>query len=220
MTTTLATVTTLTRLRLSPYHLSTASDVADIHVMHQRVMRMFPQATTPHPRAEHNVLFRIVRMPTNTIVLVQATTRPTPDLLPTGYAAADTIDLTPLLDRLDHGTRVRYRIVANATAIHTTEPGKKRRLWLHDEEAIQWWQRRANQAGLAVQHTRLTQETLLTGARPKSAGGQRLHHGASQFDGIAVINDPDAIRRAVTTGIGRARSYGCGLLTLALCAPR
>ncbi|MDQ1051968.1 type I-E CRISPR-associated protein Cas6/Cse3/CasE [Streptomyces sp. V4I2] len=35
------------------------------------------------------------------------------------------------------------------------------------------------------------------------------------FDGRLEITDPEALRRTLTQGIGRARAYGCGLLTLA-----
>lgn len=35
------------------------------------------------------------------------------------------------------------------------------------------------------------------------------------FDGSLEIVDADALRRTLTFGIGRAKSYGCGLLTLA-----
>lgn len=35
------------------------------------------------------------------------------------------------------------------------------------------------------------------------------------FEGRLEITDPDALRRTLTHGIGRARAYGCGLLTLA-----
>jgi len=37
-----------------------------------------------------------------------------------------------------------------------------------------------------------------------------------RFDGEAVISDVDAVRHAVLNGIGRGKSYGCGLLSLAL----
>lgn len=35
------------------------------------------------------------------------------------------------------------------------------------------------------------------------------------FEGRLEVTDPDALRRTLTQGIGRARAYGCGLLTLA-----
>lgn len=38
---------------------------------------------------------------------------------------------------------------------------------------------------------------------------------AVTFEGRLQVTDPDALRRTLTQGIGRARAYGCGLLTLA-----
>lgn len=35
------------------------------------------------------------------------------------------------------------------------------------------------------------------------------------FEGYLEVTEPEALRRALTHGIGRAKSYGCGLLTLA-----
>ncbi|MFJ7239043.1 type I-E CRISPR-associated protein Cas6/Cse3/CasE [Streptomyces olivaceus] len=35
------------------------------------------------------------------------------------------------------------------------------------------------------------------------------------FEGRLEVTDPEALRRTLTQGIGRARAYGCGLLTLA-----
>ncbi|MFD3442358.1 type I-E CRISPR-associated protein Cas6/Cse3/CasE [Streptomyces sp. NPDC058685] len=35
------------------------------------------------------------------------------------------------------------------------------------------------------------------------------------FDGRLEVTDPQALRRTLTQGIGRARAYGCGLITLA-----
>ena len=37
----------------------------------------------------------------------------------------------------------------------------------------------------------------------------------ARFSGTLEITDADAIRHTLTHGIGRARAYGCGLLTLA-----
>lgn len=35
------------------------------------------------------------------------------------------------------------------------------------------------------------------------------------FDGRLEVTDPDALRRTLTRGLGRAKAYGCGLMTLA-----
>ncbi|ANN17253.1 type I-E CRISPR-associated protein Cas6/Cse3/CasE [Amycolatopsis orientalis] len=36
-----------------------------------------------------------------------------------------------------------------------------------------------------------------------------------RYDGHLVITDPAAFSDALVTGIGRAKAYGCGLLSLA-----
>jgi CRISPR system Cascade subunit CasE len=34
------------------------------------------------------------------------------------------------------------------------------------------------------------------------------------FDGHLEVTDPDRLRRTLTAGLGRAKAYGCGLMTL------
>ncbi|MBB1247270.1 type I-E CRISPR-associated protein Cas6/Cse3/CasE, partial [Streptomyces durbertensis] len=39
------------------------------------------------------------------------------------------------------------------------------------------------------------------------------------YDGRLKVTDPDALRRTLTQGLGKARAYGCGLMTLAPLPP-
>ncbi|MEV6810061.1 type I-E CRISPR-associated protein Cas6/Cse3/CasE [Streptomyces sp. NPDC051132] len=66
---------------------------------------------------------------------------------------------------------------------------------------------------LAIRDTR-----SLSFDKTRSAGGRRdkpVTVVTVTFEGRLEITDPDALRRTLTQGIGRARAYGCGLLTLA-----
>lgn len=45
---------------------------------------------------------------------------------------------------------------------------------------------------------------------------RKIRHSAVRFEGDAVITDVGAVRSAVLSGIGRGKSFGCGLLSLAL----
>ncbi|MDQ0994744.1 type I-E CRISPR-associated protein Cas6/Cse3/CasE [Streptomyces sp. V3I7] len=68
-------------------------------------------------------------------------------------------------------------------------------------------------------------ELAVSDMRPLSFDKSRGHDGKRRgkpvtvvtvtFDGRLEVTDPTALRRALTQGIGRARAYGCGLLTLA-----
>ncbi|WP_405797442.1 type I-E CRISPR-associated protein Cas6/Cse3/CasE [Streptomyces sp. NBC_01506] len=53
-------------------------------------------------------------------------------------------------------------------------------------------------------------------------GGRRSREGqvlvprqATRFEGTAVVRDAQSLRNALLNGIGRSKSYGCGLLSLA-----
>lgn len=46
-------------------------------------------------------------------------------------------------------------------------------------------------------------------------GGRQVVVTKAAFEGILQVTDADLLRNALTGGIGRAKAYGCGLLTLA-----
>ncbi|MEW2621972.1 type I-E CRISPR-associated protein Cas6/Cse3/CasE [Streptomyces sp. NPDC048106] len=46
-------------------------------------------------------------------------------------------------------------------------------------------------------------------------GGKPVTVVTVTYEGHLAVTDPGALRRALTQGIGRARGYGCGLMTLA-----
>ncbi|MFI9582253.1 type I-E CRISPR-associated protein Cas6/Cse3/CasE [Streptomyces sp. NPDC052236] len=49
----------------------------------------------------------------------------------------------------------------------------------------------------------------------RAADKRRVKVVTVTFDGRLVVTDPDALRRTLTQGLGKARAYGCGLMTLA-----
>ncbi|WP_157734740.1 type I-E CRISPR-associated protein Cas6/Cse3/CasE [Actinopolyspora erythraea] len=205
---------TLTRLVLNPAHREVASDVADVQRMHERVMSMFPDDLGEHARWQAGVLYRVEHSAAP-VVLVQSTITPDPAALPSGYAEVKHRELGSTLENLETGVKARFRIVANPTRIETDKKGGKHRRVLTGDNALEWWQRRAEQAGLELSSVMLTHEGLLTGNRPAaSPRNEKLYHGTAQFDGLAVVADAEKVRQALLEGIGRAKAYGCGLLSL------
>jgi CRISPR system Cascade subunit CasE len=56
-------------------------------------------------------------------------------------------------------------------------------------------------------------------AQPRDTGnanGHRITVWPVLFDGILTVEDPGLLRQAIVAGIGPARAYGNGLLSLAL----
>jgi CRISPR system Cascade subunit CasE len=196
-----------------------ASDLDDINRFHQRIMGMYPQGLGASPRASAGVLFRVDEDSKGLVVLIQSNIQPDPQQLPGGYGACTSRPLDPLLGALRPGLPVRYRLTANATRKlgHNTQAGKPLTVVpLHGHEAEEWWIRKAAESGLEA---RIIQVTGLDPARgqraPQRNRPQHLRHARTRFDGTAVITDPERLRTALTAGIGRAKSYGCGLLTAA-----
>ncbi|WP_194918127.1 type I-E CRISPR-associated protein Cas6/Cse3/CasE [Catenulispora rubra] len=49
----------------------------------------------------------------------------------------------------------------------------------------------------------------------KTAGGPTITVSVATFEGVLVVTDAESLRATLTAGIGPAKAYGCGLLTLA-----
>ncbi|MGO4759027.1 type I-E CRISPR-associated protein Cas6/Cse3/CasE, partial [Streptomyces sp. 2MCAF27] len=52
-------------------------------------------------------------------------------------------------------------------------------------------------------------------AKAESGRRHEVTLTAVTFDGRLRVTDPDALRRTLTSGLGKAKAYGCGLMTLA-----
>ncbi|MFR9727892.1 type I-E CRISPR-associated protein Cas6/Cse3/CasE [Saccharopolyspora sp. MS10] len=201
------------------------------HALHRELMRLAPAGLGDEARREAGLLYRVEQVvaPRQGLrILAQLTLEPDVRALASEFAAqVQQRRLNPLLSRLTTGARVRYRIDANATKRHgnAAEPHKRGKLAnLHGTEAELWWLRKSTEVGLhPLQLTSTPQPDVLGRAskrnKDKNPGDEESYtavHGVTRFDGIGVVTDPDRLRAAVNVGIGRARNYGCGLLSLAL----
>ncbi|MFN1193177.1 type I-E CRISPR-associated protein Cas6/Cse3/CasE [[Kitasatospora] papulosa] len=212
-------MTSLTRIALDPHHAAARADLADVDSLHKTLMRLTPDHTGPAPRAAAGLLFRTEPGP-DPILLVQTAHAPDLTALPTSYGTARTIDLTPLMNSLTPGRTMRYRITAAPTVARsagnpTRHPttGKRRGKITHltGDDAIAWWQRRAMAVGL---------EPVTVSSLPRPFPRARSTRSSpyftlTQFDGVAHITDNGLLTHALKNGIGRAKSYGAGLLSLA-----
>lgn len=117
---------------------------------------------------------------------------------------------------LKKGITVRYRVVVNPVKterLPLDQKGRRgKRIPLTGPDADHWWTSRAADAGLDL-HTLLP--TPIAPVRPPAKSSPPMRHHLVRYDGTATVTDPDALTHAVLTGIGRAKSYGAGLISLA-----
>jgi CRISPR system Cascade subunit CasE len=191
------------------------ADISDVVGLHRRVMMLVPDGLGAEARRQAGVLFRFDHTRTGPALLVQTTQAPSPERLPPGYGTFQTRELTPLLDALRPGLPVHYRIAANASKRLWKDTGRyraKQVVPLDDGDAQDWWQRKAEIHGLRLLSVRADPQPPARGSRSDTGP---FRHAITRFDGQAVVLDADHLRDAVVTGIGRGKSYGCGLLSLA-----
>lgn len=189
--------------------------------LHRRLMSLFPSDAGPDPRARFGVLFRTEETPTGTHILMQSAHEPGTANLPAGYGTTAARPLDPLLDALRPGLTIRYRCVASAVR----KPGASTRalynlpavVALSGAAADEWWLRQLDGAGLKPLGLQSHPLDAVRGRRGTHgpAAEQHVRHARTRFDGTAAIIDPGQLRSAIAQGIGRGKSYGCGLLTIA-----
>ena len=203
----------LTRVSPSLDHPNATRDFSDVNRLHQRIMELFPSDLGPNPRTAAGVLFRVETRHNGLAVLLQSTLKPTTTRWPPGYGQLQTIDLTPRLTTLHNGSTVRYRLLGNPSKQLPrghTGPGKPgQRVPLHGDAAEQWWRARAHTAGLTLHSAIMLPQNDLKGHTKK------VHHAAALYEGTATIHDPTTLRATIHNGIGRGKSHGCGLLSIA-----
>ncbi|MGX7829793.1 type I-E CRISPR-associated protein Cas6/Cse3/CasE [Actinokineospora sp. 24-640] len=212
----------LTKLIVNPAHPQANQALRDIYRMHQ-ILTTFacPPNFGPASRTAAELLYRIDHTTTGIHILLQSATQPDPAHVPPGFAHAGTRDLTPLLDHLHTHPTIRYRITLNATTSRlqprpTTSDDQPKRprgtlITLTGEDALTWWHTKAPHHGLQP-HTTATADTTKSRGRKNK---KPITITATTIEGTATITNPHTLQDSLRTGIGRARAFGCGLLTIA-----
>lgn len=197
----------LSSIVVDPRSFAGRTALADVHQMHRSVMAAFPHSDAAAARDTFGVLYRVEA---DDRVLVQSRVAPDPGGLPAGFELAGARPLH--LDRFPAGCRVRYRIVANTTRQEFVRGGRGRRVAVTGDDAVIWWEERAASAGLSLEGAPLVEGASALGVR---RSGQRLTFCGHRFEGTATVADLERLVAAVKVGVGRAKAYGFGLLSVA-----
>lgn len=172
---------------------------------HRAIMSLFPEkleGPATERRASSSILFRLFEGPQKSDVLLSATT---PLLhLPEGISEAR-LDL--LLPKLAEGALVRGKVLLNAVKCKSRSGAL---VPIPTGEASEWAQGKLGHGFAPVEIASATRLQM----GKKGTGGDSLAVALVEFYGI--VSDPQVVQNWVTSGIGRARPYGCGLLSLRL----
>jgi CRISPR system Cascade subunit CasE len=181
-------------------------------------------------------LFRIdlvpASVPSRHVIVVQSVIEPDWD-----YAFHNTTEFlcaTPLVRPLSltcsAGQRLRFRLRANPVC---KRDGKRHRLRIPEElfnasaevrdrafdQALRDWLE--GKLGSAVEQLEVADERLVKGwshgwrTKHEPQPSQRMQFWSVLFEGTFVVHDPNELRQLIVAGIGPAKAFGFGLLSIA-----
>ncbi|GIJ52215.1 type I-E CRISPR-associated protein Cas6/Cse3/CasE [Virgisporangium aliadipatigenens] len=216
----------LTRFTVDPNRRGARKLLASPQAMHAAVRAAF---TTPedHDRPGARTLWRLDATTAETLYLYIVSPGQ-PDLAhlvtQAGHTSGEAWATRPyqgLLDSLKPGQRWAFRLTANPahSGRKTAEAKETQRFGLlRPAEQQQWLADRAERCGFALAPQTDGQPNLTVHRRQTLSfrrGAGTVTLTVATFDGILDITDAQAFRKTLTAGIGHAKAYGCGLLTIA-----
>jgi len=200
----------ITKLELNDRNRDVYRDLGNAHAFHQRIMQAFPDEQRENARADWNVLFR--QEPDSNVVLVQSEIAGDWDTLPEGYLTNhQSKPFNAEVIPLESGRVMQFRLKANPSK--RDNQTKKLIGMFHQSDQLTWLERQAYQHGFAVHGVDVIPTPNIFGV--KTGGKAPIRLVTVLYQGILQVSDPDRFLTAIQQGIGRGRSYGCGLLSIA-----
>ncbi|MBB5874341.1 CRISPR system Cascade subunit CasE [Allocatelliglobosispora scoriae] len=216
----------LTRFRINTARRGARKLLGSPHTMHAAVRAAFANPED-HEREGTRTLWRL-DAPAPATVHLYVVSPGKPDLThlveQAGWPTTDTWDTRDydgLLGSLRNGQRWAFRLTANP--VHngrlTKDAKETQRFgYLREAEQADWLVNRAARHGFTVADQDDGGPNLMLHRRQNVTfrrGNGSVTLVTATYDGILDITDVEAFRRTLTGGLGHAKAYGCGLLTLA-----
>ena len=178
---------------------------------HRATMHLFPQMDEAAPRANANVLFRLDTAPGGApFFLIQSQHEPT------GVETAQIkmVELTAP----EAGTTIAFRLAVNA--IKRKTHGGVIPIAFDQEEhgdevpgITEWLSQKLSPALTGIELLNHQRQVLGTDRRGAKRGSDFAVQ-VDTVDGFAQVADPVHLQELLLKGVGRAKSYGCGLLSI------
>ncbi|MXV86608.1 MAG: type I-E CRISPR-associated protein Cas6/Cse3/CasE [Acidimicrobiales bacterium] len=202
-------MTTLALLTLNPRSKLARASFRDPQTVHKTLMRCFESDLGCEARKRVGLLWRIEPGDAPTI-LMQSEAEPEFAALPDDYADIRQRPLGEHIESLHDGLTVNFRVVLNP-ARNSRTGGVNRRIVIPAKDRPQWAAERVANVGLDA-----VSVPTITGMadRHVKRGEKRVPVYSVRVDGVARVSDVEHLRAAIRGGIGHAKAWGCGLLTV------
>ena len=214
----------LSRLLLNTRSRQVQRETADPYQLHRTIMRGFVEK-----RDQSGILHRLDVQPRTGAIILLVQSMSEPDwsslaekdyLLPIDpFSGLDNPAVKQISLPLRPNQVLSFRLRANPTIkkARRDDNGERRNSnrvpLVREEKQVEWLEQRAKDNGFRLLHLGISQPQKLTGR--KKDNGRAITLYTVQFDGRLQVTNADKLLEAVKNGIGPAKAFGCGLLSLA-----
>ena len=199
----------LSQLVLDPRSRQVQSELRDPYQMHRTLSKAFGDDAELYEQAR--CLFRVDEAQDGpaTWVLVQSRVAPDWALLQVsdGYLVSP-VKMKEVDPALGAGQRLAFRLRANPTV---KRDGKRLGLY-REEDQLEWLNRKAGTSGFRLLSVLVRD---VDKAKTSLSEGREGCFANATFEGVLEVTDPSAFRLALENGIGSAKGFGFGLLSIA-----
>ncbi|MGF1603426.1 MAG: type I-E CRISPR-associated protein Cas6/Cse3/CasE [Thermosynechococcaceae cyanobacterium] len=202
----------LSKLVLNERDRKVRSDLSNAHNLHRSIMQAFPDENRENSRADWNILFR--QEPDSEVILVQSDAEIEPDWarLPQGYLVQHAVKSFDVqASQIKSSQLFQFRLKANPSK--RDKASGKLIAMFHQSDQREWLERKGKQCGFSVNGINIIPTPNIFGFKAK--GNSPIKIFAVLYQGILEVEDPNLLIESIRQGIGRGRSYGCGLLSIA-----
>lgn len=206
----------LSKLVLNERSRKVQKDLGNAHKLHQQIMQAFPDQANQHseknwnPRQEWKILFR--QEPDSNIILVQSALEPDWSQLPQEYLKQHVIKpVNYTAEQFGVGRVLQFRLRANPSK--RDKATRKTVGFFRQVDQLSWLDRQSNRCGFRLHGTDVMPSPNVFGQ--KEQGKSPIRITTTLYQGILEITDAERFSEVVCQGLGRGKSYGCGLLSVA-----
>jgi CRISPR system Cascade subunit CasE len=214
----------LTRFRINTARRGARKLLTSPQAMHASVLAAFPSPTTGCA-SQPRTLWRLDESSHGLLLYIVSPTAPdlTHLVEQAGWPTTETWETrryADFLTSLHTGQRWAFRLTANPVRNGRLphKPDTQRVGHVTVEQQRQWLLSRATQAGFLVPANIHGEPSVTVHGRQTltfNRNGHRVTLRVVTYDGQLEVTDAAALRTSLTVGVGHAKAYGCGLLTLA-----
>ena len=224
-------MTTLTRMYLNAHKRQGRKLLSNPQVMHAAVRAAFPPDVD---ESATRVLWRVDQRQHEHVLYIVGPEEPDTGHLieQAGWHTrpSQSLDYSRLLTSITLGQHWRFELVANPVKSLAGPRGTRGKVVPHvtPQQQLMWLQERSASAGFRLPGLQADAERGAVGSadvirrdnlsfvkNESNARSSKVSLRTARFSGILEVTDRELLRRSLTQGIGRARAYGCGLLTMA-----